>query len=188
MALSEHFKTQAGRISDALRALTGTRGDWTDDLEAALSVADFNEAQLAAIRAAATPTCLQDLGDGQGGIVSHTLSQKLTHAFKDPVQNSAFFLHLYAAGKMQGSEREALTVLTQARGVLRDIVHNYPLMLREDMPGTVRQILDRYEQEILPQMETMIADLAAETGMDPATIPPGEDWQHLYAMPPEAFA
>lgn len=188
MALSDTFKTQAGAISDSLRAMTGTRGAWTDDLEAALAVADFNEAQLAAIRAAATPTCLQDLGDGQGGIVDHTLAQKLTHAFKDPVQNSALFMQLFSNGFYGDSEREVLTMMTQARGAIRDIVHNYPLMLREDMPGTIRQILDRYEQEILPQMDTMIAALAAETGADPAAIPPGVDWQHLYEMPPEAFA
>lgn len=188
MALRENFKAQAGAISDSLRAMTGTRGAWTDDLEAALSVADFNEAQMAAIRAAATPTCLQDLGDGQGGIVDHTLSEKLTHAFRDPVQNSALFLHLFAEGKMEGSEREVLTVLSQARGAIRDIVHNYPLMLREDMPGTIRQILDCYEQEVLPQLDTMIAELAAETGGDPTAIPPGVDWQHLYRLEPGAFA
>jgi hypothetical protein len=188
MALRENFKAQAGAISDALRAMTGTRGAWTDDLEAALSVADFNEAQMAAIRAAATPTCLQDLGDGQGGVVDHTLAQKLTHAFKDPVQNSALFMHLFANGFYGESEREVLTMMTQARGAIRDIIHNYPLMLREDMPGSIRQILDCYEQEVLPQLDTMIAELAAETGADPAAIPPGVDWQHLYRLEPGAFA
>lgn len=168
--------------------MTRNRGVWSDDLEAALDAVEFSAAQLAAIQAAATPTCLQDLGDGEGGFVDHTLSQKLTHAFKDPVQNSAFFMDLYANGQIRGEDRDALAMLTQARGAIRDIVHNYPLMLREDMPGSVQQILDRYEQEILPQLDTMIAELAAETGTDPAGIPPGVDWQHLYRLDPEAFA
>ena len=81
----------------------------------------------------------------------------------------------------------ALQVLTRARMGLRDIVNNYPLLLGEAMPGSVEDIIGVYRNEILPQMDDLIDELAEETGIDPDTVTPAESRQHLYALPPEVF-
>lgn len=187
MSLKEDFRVGAGVISDRMRDLTGKRGAWSEDLEAALEGVGFSAEQVAAIEAAATPTCLQDLGDGSGGKVVTSLGHKLTHAFRDPVMNSAMIMNMCAGGYFGQTPSEALVMMVQARGALADIVHNYPLLLRDEMPGEVRRILGVYEQEILPAMNDLIERLAKESGDNPAAIPPSEDWQHLHRLDPAPF-
>ena len=175
-----------GLLFERLRDLSAD-GVWRNDLQSALSRIEFSEAQVDAIRQAATPSFLDGYTSGQGVAILPTLKEELTHAFTDSVRNSAFCMDMISDPRLQLEDDFALRVLTRARMALREIVHNYPRLLGPEMPDSVEEILSAYEEEVLPQMNALIRDLAAETGIDPDSIAPVDTWQHLHALPPEVF-
>ncbi len=170
-----------------------TEGDaWLEDLEVTLSVRDFTEPQIAAMKAVASPTCLQAFNalsaDAGAKEPSDALSQILTHALRDPVLKAAKTFEFFGEGKLDSDDPDfVLTLLVQVQTMLREVVHNYPLLLQEDMPGNVQKILDGFAQDILPRLDRLVSDVSALSPLDPHQIPPGRGWEHLYALPPEAF-
>lgn len=185
--MKSEFRQKAASLYERLRGLSG-EGEWRNDLEAAFSSVNFTGPQLQAIGQAATPSCLSNISDGKGGAIQLSLPYSLTHAFTDPVRNSAQCIHIMGDEKVDIESDFSLGVLVRARYALKDIVHNYPLLLGEAMPPSVRDIVVQYERDILPEMDGMIATLAAETGIDPETIVPVSHWQHLNRLDPAAFS
>ncbi len=170
-----------------------TEGDvWLEDLEVTLSVRDFTEPQIEAMKAAASPTCLQAFNrlsnSGAANDPADALSQILTHSLRDPVLKGAKTFELFGDGKLDSDDPDfVLTMLVQVRTMLREVVHNYPLLLQEDMPGNVQNILDGFVQDILPRLDNLVSDVSAQSPLDPNKIPPGGGWEHLHTLPPEAF-
>ncbi|MBK6895436.1 MAG: hypothetical protein IPH06_02435 [Alphaproteobacteria bacterium] len=184
--MKDAFKQQATSLYLQLRDLSAD-GDWRFDLERAFSARQFNAPQLQAIGAAATPTCLSNITDGKGRTVPLSLSYNLTHAFTDPVRNSAQSIQILGDDLIDVKADFSLGVLVRARYALRDIVQNYPLLLGKEMPPSVGEIITTYRTEVLPQVDGLIDDLARKTGIDPGTIAEAQHWQHLRALPPEVF-
>lgn len=181
------------KIHDVAQRLAALMEDgvWKEDLEVGLAVQEFSGAQIEAMKAAASPTCRNNfnaLAEGSGEEVQEKISEILTHAFRDPVLKAAMYLTLFGEGKIAADDpHKALLMVTQARDMMREVVHNYPLLLGEEMPGSVRDILDAYEREILPELEEAVAAFSAESGVDPSAIPVAVGWEHLHALPPEIF-
>lgn len=185
--MKNEFRQKATSLYQRLKGLSA-EGDWRNELEAALSSINFSGPQLQAIGQAATPTCLSGISHIQGEAVKLSLPYNLTHAFTDPVRNSAQCIQIMGDEKIDIEGDFSLGVLVRARYALKDIVHNYPLLLGEAMPPSVREIVVRYENEVLPEMDRLIEGLAAETGIDPETIGPVDHWQHLNRLDPAAFS
>ncbi len=185
--MKNEFRQRATSLYQRLKGLSG-EGEWRNELEAAFSSVNFSGTQLQAIGQAATPTCLKNISDGQGGAIELSLPYNLTHAFTDPVRNSAQCIQIMGDEKIDIEGDFSLGVLVRARYALKDIVHNYPLLLGDAMPPSVREIVVRYENEILPEMDGLIAQLSQETGIDPETFGPVDHWQHLNRLDPAAFS
>lgn len=182
--MNDDFKKAIGDISNELRSLM-QGGVWEEDLEAALSSIELTDAQHSAIKQAASPTFFQDFTFGETD-VKPTLSSQLAHAFRDPVAKSSLSMELTSRANYDGAT--TLEILTQARTILEDITHNYPLILGEDMPRDVQDILDGYKTQIIPKLSEHIDALSAETGIDAASFaPPTIGVEHLSSLPDDAF-
>ena len=184
--MDDAFRGRIKVIFERLRDLSAY-GPWRNDLQTAFSHIEYSDLQLDAIKRSAATSFMEVYTSGAGTAILPTLKDELTHAFTDSVRNSAYCLEMVSDPQLQVEGDFALQVLTRARMGLRDIVNNYPLLLGEAMPGSVEDIIGVYRNEILPQMDDLIAELAEETGIDPDTVTPAESRQHLYALPPEVF-
>ncbi len=181
MALSEEFEAKAEGVIHQLHTLVDDNLPWRADLQAALSSIQFTPEQEQAIRDKATPTTFQDMG---GGEAMNDFSTRITHAFRDSIANTTMLLEMVT---MSGDEEQTLNTLTQIKMNIQDLEHNYPLMLGENLPESVEQVLDTYEAEILPQINGMIDELAQSTGIDPNNIPYNSSYQHITALPEDVF-
>ena len=172
-----------------------TAGDeWREDLEVTLSVRDFTEPQIEAMKSVASPTCRQAFNalspdsDAAEDDPADALSQILTHALRDPVLKAARTFELFGDGMLDSDDPDfVLTMIVQVRTMLREVVQNYPLLLGEDMPGSVQKMLDGFEDELLPRLDELAAEIEAHSALDPEQIAPGNGWEHLHALPPEVF-
>ena len=190
MPVAADIRTRMYDVAHRLSALMGD-GVWKEDLEVGLSVQEFSLAQIEAMKAVATPTCrgnFNALAKGSGEEVQDKLAKILAHAFRDPVLKASIYLELFGEGKIAADDpHKALLIVTQSRDMMREVVHNYPLLLGEDMPGSVQEILDAYDSEILPALDEAVAEFSAESGLDPSTVSEAEGWEHLRSLPPEVF-
>lgn len=179
MALSEHFEEKTQNLVSTLHELVDDNQAWRRDLEDAMEKVNFTEQQKLAIQEAATALTFQSIGKNMD-----TFSTRMTHAFRDAIGNSTMVLEMAA---MMEDEEGTLNALVQIRGYIDDLKHNYPLMLQDDMPESVQAVLDRYDSEVRPEIESMIAELSLSTGIDPDTIPQNLNYQHITSLPDDVF-
>lgn len=180
--LNDKFREQAKDIAETLQDLT-KRGHWTYALSDALISKEFeqNEVQLAAIKAASTPTMFAD---------NNTLSSSLTHAFRDPILKNSMLMGFVKDDIYD--EEETMNILVQTQGLLEDIVFNYTLLLGEDMPDNVQSILDEYQNAIIPNLDFIIDYLANKAGLDADAFKFDandieEGYEHLQRLPADVF-
>ncbi|MCB1840643.1 MAG: hypothetical protein KDI61_10335 [Alphaproteobacteria bacterium] len=185
--MDDAIRSRFGTLFRRLKTLSAD-GEWRNDLEAALCSVEFSDQQLMEIRQAASLTFMKSCetnGDAQAFVPA--LNAELTHAFVDAARHCALSFDAISDPMLEIQGDMALQILTRARYAFRDIIHNYPLLLGERMPESVREILATYESEILPEIDGLIAELSDETGMDPNEVIPSGHWEHLRALPPEMF-
>lgn len=181
MALSEHFEQKTEGLVSTLHELVDDNQPWRKDLEDALSAIHLTEEQNQVIRDAATSLTFKSIGHDEG---MDGFSTRMTHAFRDAIGNSTMVLEMAA---MMEDEQGTLNALVQIRGYIEDLRHNYPLILKEDMPTSVQGVLDRYEEDVLPEINELISELSQTTGIDPSTIPQNLNYQHITTLPDDAF-
>ncbi len=184
--MDDAFRGRVAVLFEKLRDLSAD-GDWRFDLQSALSGIEYSDVQVDAIKRSATPSFLNGNTGSNGAAVFPKLREELTHAFTDSVRNSAFCMDMISDPRLKLDNDFAMRVLTRARMALREIVYNYPRLLGSEMPGSVQQILNAYENDALPMLDSLIGDLSEESGINPDTITPADTWQHLHTLPPEVF-
>ncbi len=178
MNMHTDFKTQSGVIADKLADIASGKS-WREDLRGAFQKQNYTDAQTNAMHAVATQTCFAPLSGYDEG---NNIPPQLTHAFADPLGNSAMMLRL-----LGDDNKLTLNILVNVRSAIEDDIHNYPLLLGDDLPQSVRDVLESYDGEILPLMPTLIDTLSQETGINPADITPAKDWQHIHKLPEDIF-
>ncbi|GEM_PF-4021049 len=183
--LSDEFKGKAGKLwSDIKTILPSGDTKWREDLKFALKMleGELNDNQRKAISGHASATFLQDLNKGD-----LPLSNLLTHSFKDPIIKNAEADFLIQRNLL--SNMQILTMLLSLKEVMQDNMHNYPLLLGEELPQTVRNILTQYEDSIIPQINTMIEELSNDSSINPddITIDTLTGNEHLGRLPEDVF-
>lgn len=177
MTVSDEFTAKTEHIRRQLSEIAGAN-DWREDMRAAFLSHSFTPQQEEALHNAGTPTCFHNIG----GMGDDPLPVQLTHAFSDPIGNSAMMI-----GMLRSDDDLLLQVMVKLRHAIEDDCHNYPIIMGDDLPGSVQKVLDQYDEELLPQINEAIEELVRRTGKDPATIPPAVDWQHMSKLSPELF-
>lgn len=186
------LRERVGALAKSLYALLDADDKvWREDLSASLAIREFNPAQIEAMKEAATPTCCDTFNVKSNfaapDFPDH-IAKVLTHAFHDPLMKAACSFDWYAEGRLSHDDPSyTLTMIVQTRSMLRELAHNYPLLLGEDMPGSVQQILDGIGADILPALDGLAEEIETGNGLDVRHIPPGRGWEHLHTLPPEVF-
>ena len=147
--IPEDLKQQISDIAYEMKELT------TDPLlrEGLLQVFKnkiYNDAQIQAIRTAATPTLLMDIDELiESGNPHINLPPTLTRAFIDSVTKTAAL----ASGFMNlDLENHVSEILYEGKKCLEDIVYNFPLLLGKNIPPMIGHALKEYEK-IIPKFE-----------------------------------
>lgn len=180
MPLSEEFEKKSEDVVSQLHALVDSKQPWRADLQEALSNADFTPQQEQAIRDAASDNTFQTIGDD----AMNDFATRVTHAFQDSLANIAMTLEM---ATMMGEEESTLNNLVQIKSVIQDLSHNYPLMLGDDLPDSVQDILDKYNNDVIPRVNEMIDELSRSTEIAPESATLSTRYQHIYALPEDAF-
>lgn len=178
MKMSTDFKTQSGVIADKLADIANG-ASWREDLRGAFQKQNYTDAQTNAMHAVATQTCFAPLSGYDEG---NNIPSQLTHAFSDPLGNSAMMLRL-----LSGNDKLTLNILVNVRTAIEDDIHNYPLLLGDDLPPSVRDVLESYEGDLLPLMNELIDELSEKTGIAADDFEPAKDWQHISKLPEDVF-
>ena len=180
--MKEEFKIKASEIASALQNINNQDNGWYEDLEVTLCGIDFTNEQMQSIKDAASPTLLQDLNREY----EITLSQKLAHAFEDAVIKTKLTLGLMEYNGFT-DEDSPLILLRELREVLKDHIHNYPLLLGDDMPKNVLVILDEY-QKLIPVINELVTGLESDLGIDHESIVQyGQGIEHIFKLDHEPF-
>jgi len=151
-----------------------------EDLEAALSTREFTDAQIKIIKNNATPTTFHNTEEGEA--LESTAEEILTHSFADPVRNGILMMSFNA-----NNPQSSFSAMVNIRRAINDITHNYPLLLGEDIPRCVDDVLNSYESKIIPELNDLIDDMEDEHGFDAEKTKPTTDWQHISKLPIEPF-
>ena len=178
--MNEIFNAAVGKLSQDMH-VTLEDPYWKGDLEAALHGIEFTDEEIDTIKALATATVFSS-----NDLYEESFSAQLTRAFIDPVGKLNASLRHASLGKL--TEQELMETLVRGRKVLKDIIHNYPRILKDDMPGEVKTILDSFRENIIPQMNERIKELSLKTGIDSNSIQfdtTGLD--HITALPENLF-
>ncbi len=180
--MNDDFKKAVGNISKNLREIT-TSDYWEEDLEIALETIELTPKQIEIIKSLSTDTLFNDKNDS---IMALSIEQRLVHAFKDPAVKMGMMFEHASLGAF--SDEDTMRLLLETRNALEDIIHNYTMMLGENMPRSVSDILEEYSKNTLVQLNNQIFELSKETGINADDIELGNNgWEHISKLPENAF-
>lgn len=160
-------------IAKAIQSAFSNDKYMREDLEMALEARELSQEAKNEIRNNATETTFHPIIGAE-----ESFETDLANSFQDPAINSLLML--------QTSEKDstlALHVLEKTKRALEDAAHNFPRILKEEMPGSVNNTIQQINEKILPDMSELINALEEKTGLKASDIETATDWQHVHRLP-----
>ena len=187
MSATNVLHEQAATLFQTINDVIDDGAQWRTDLEDAIADANLSDDQKQVIRDASTTLTFQHIGHQDDHVNDFT--QRLTHAFSDSIRNSASTLSLVSDPDFAdlAEPDTLLRSLVEIRYAIQDISHNYPLILSPNVPQTVSDILDKYNDEILPVIDDMILEIEAAQDLNSEDYARNENFQHVFPLPADEF-
>lgn len=186
--MEEHLQNRIKDLHDNLAVLLSEEY-WQEDLEVALESLELPPDKIAQIRAHTDQRMWNTLGDPDTPLGADkdkaTTPALLTHIFTDAVKQ--FQTSTYAPEGWILSDEATIGLLRDMQNILRDTVHNYHLILGEEMPGSVNAILTAYDEEILPEIEALLIDTTGGANYADQPHETGEGYDLLTRLDPEQW-
>lgn len=146
MALSEQQKLALNQKIDGILKLVQRDKGWKRDLSEGLKTLELTPEQIESLKNSATVTLRQ--------LWEHSsFDTVITHAFQDSIGKAIFPIQI------GGTEELTAWGIVHLKQEIEKTSRNYRMILKDQMPKSMSDILEFYENEILPFIDSILPDI-----------------------------